>query len=128
MPENGGAVASANSDNLYLPNHPGSEEVTQKTCRKTNRMIQKLDEPDGHVSGSPYSRSRANRMPRNPRSGSLQANAAPRNIHGYGCHVELMGRYVSPQGRFAAQTHRIPPGFRDAEAVRRSSEIDVLKS
>ena len=60
MPENGGAVASASSDNSYLPNHPGSEEVTQKTCRKTNRM------------------------PRNPRSGPSQANAAPRNIHRYG--------------------------------------------
>ena len=53
MPENGGAVASASSDNSYLPNHPGSEEVTQKTCRKTNRRSQNMEEPDGHVSGSP---------------------------------------------------------------------------
>jgi len=53
MPEGGGAVASASSDNSYLPNHPGSEEVTQKTYRKTNRMGQNLDEPDGHISGNP---------------------------------------------------------------------------
>jgi len=31
MPGNGDVVASASSDNSYLPNHPGSEEVTQKT-------------------------------------------------------------------------------------------------
>ena len=84
MPENGGAVASASSDNSYLPNHPGSEEVTQKTRWKANRVSQNLDDPDRHVSGIPYSRSRANRMPRNPRSGPSQANTAPRNIHGYG--------------------------------------------
>jgi hypothetical protein len=44
MPENGGAVASASSDNSYLPNHPGSEEVTQKTSRKTGRRSQNLVE------------------------------------------------------------------------------------
>ena len=53
MTENVGAIASVNSDNSYLPDHPGSEEVTQKTCRKTNRMSQNLDELDGHVSWSP---------------------------------------------------------------------------
>jgi len=31
MPESGDAVASASSDNSYLLDHPGSEEVTQRT-------------------------------------------------------------------------------------------------
>ena len=43
MPENGGTVASASSDNSYLPNHPGSEEVTQKTYPKTSRISQNLE-------------------------------------------------------------------------------------
>jgi len=44
MPENGGAVVSANSDNSYLPNHPGSKEVDEETCPKTSRMSQNLVE------------------------------------------------------------------------------------
>ena len=52
-PKKGGAVADANSDNSYAPNHPESEEVDQETYRKTNRMGQNLDEPDGHISGNP---------------------------------------------------------------------------
>ena len=39
-----------------------------------------------------------------------------------------VGYYVGPPACFAAQTHRIPPGFRGLKAVRRSFEIDVLKS
>ena len=39
-----------------------------------------------------------------------------------------MGYYVGPPACFTARTSRIPPGFRDLEAVRRPFEIDVLKS
>ena len=52
VPRKGGAVADANSDNSYLPNHPESEEVDQKTYRKTNRMIQNLVEQNAPVSGT----------------------------------------------------------------------------
>jgi hypothetical protein len=51
-PKKGGAVADANSDNSYAPNHPESEEVDQKTYRKTNRMGQNLVEPNAPVSGT----------------------------------------------------------------------------
>ncbi len=51
-PKKGGAVADANSDNSYLPNHPESEEVDQKACRKTNRTSQNLVEPNAPVSGT----------------------------------------------------------------------------
>jgi hypothetical protein len=52
VPRKGGAVADANSDNSYLPNHPESEEVDQKTYRKTNRMSQNLVDPNAPVSGT----------------------------------------------------------------------------
>jgi len=44
-PGNGCAVASANSDNSYLPSHPVSGQVAQKTCPETSRMIQNLVRP-----------------------------------------------------------------------------------
>jgi hypothetical protein len=51
-PQKGGAVADVNSDNSYLQNHSESEEVDQKTCRKTNRMSQNLVAPNAPVSGT----------------------------------------------------------------------------
>jgi hypothetical protein len=51
-PKNGGAVAGANSDNSYLPNHLESEEVDQKTCRKTNKMSQNLVDLNAPISAT----------------------------------------------------------------------------
>jgi hypothetical protein len=48
----GSAVVGAKSDNLCPPNHPESEEVDQKTYRKTNRMSQNLVDPNAPVSGT----------------------------------------------------------------------------
>ncbi len=39
-----------------------------------------------------------------------------------------VGDYVGPSACFTAQTRRIPPDFRDSEAVGWPFEIDVLKS